>query len=245
MRGAGQQGDPAVGGADEPGGNLSADDPTGDPLSGAPRRRPRQVPVVVHTVRTGPQEMATVEAQGVGPGAASASDPVGPVRRDTVVLPSPSPLRDVPLPIRLRGLTGAHGSRRPGEGGDLRDVHLFHPGDRLRRIDWRVTAHRSPGLGVSDSAYESFYGQGGTTVLITVGLYLVPFAGIAFLWHMTAFLLAVLALWQLGFGTQQDSTARWWIERPLWFVAPGLILLALVAIFGRFERPRRPATAPG
>ena len=107
----------------------------------------RQVSVVVHTVRTGPQEMATVEAQGVGPGAASASDPVGPVRRDTLVLPSPSPLRDVPLPIRLRGLTGAHGSRRPGEGGDLRDVHLFHPGDRLRRIDWRVTAHRSPGLG--------------------------------------------------------------------------------------------------
>ena len=62
-----------------------------------------------------------------------------------------------------------------------------------------------------------------------------------FLWHMTAFLLALLALWSLGFGTQQDSTARWWIERPLWFVAPGLVLLGLVAIFGRFERPRRVA----
>ena len=61
-----------------------------------------------------------------------------------------------------------------------------------------------------------------------------------FLWHMTAFLLALLLLWPIGFGTQQDSTARWWIERPLWFVVPGLILLGLVAIFGRFERgPRR------
>lgn len=107
----------------------------------------RRVPLVVRTVRTGPQELATVEAQGVGPDGTSTGDPAGPVRRDTLVLPSPSPLRDVPLPARLRGLTGNHGSRRPGEGGDLRDVHPFHPGDRLRRIDWRVTARRSPDLG--------------------------------------------------------------------------------------------------
>jgi uncharacterized protein (DUF58 family) len=106
----------------------------------------RRVPLVVRTVRTGPQEVATVEAQGIGPGLASASEPAGPVRRDTLVLPSPAPLREVPLPARLRGLTGTHASRRPGEGGDLRDVHQFHPGDRLRRIDWRVTARRSPAL---------------------------------------------------------------------------------------------------
>jgi peptidoglycan/LPS O-acetylase OafA/YrhL len=57
-----------------------------------------------------------------------------------------------------------------------------------------------------------------------------------FLWHMTAFLLALLALWPLGFGREQDSTPRWWLERPLWFLAPGAILLGLIAIFGRFER---------
>ena len=62
-----------------------------------------------------------------------------------------------------------------------------------------------------------------------------------FLWHMTAYLLAILLLWPLGFGQQVDSTARWWFERPLWIAAPGAILLGLVAIFGRFERPR---TAP-
>ena len=107
----------------------------------------RQVSLLVQTVRTGPQEVATVEAQGVGPGGASASESAGPARRDTLVLPNASPLRDVPLPARLRGLTGTHGSRRPGEGGDLRDVHPFRPGDRLRRIDWRVTAKRSPDLG--------------------------------------------------------------------------------------------------
>jgi hypothetical protein len=60
-----------------------------------------------------------------------------------------------------------------------------------------------------------------------------------FLWHMTAFLLAVLLLWPLGFGRQHDSTARWWLERPLWIAAPAAILVGLVAVFGRFERPAR------
>ena len=58
-----------------------------------------------------------------------------------------------------------------------------------------------------------------------------------FLWHMTAFLLALLALWPLGFGREQDSTARWWLERPVWELVPGVVLLGLLAIFGRFERP--------
>jgi len=57
-----------------------------------------------------------------------------------------------------------------------------------------------------------------------------------FLWHMTAFLLAVLALWPLGLGQQGDTTASWWIERPLWVAVAGIFLVGLVAIFGRFER---------
>ena len=60
-----------------------------------------------------------------------------------------------------------------------------------------------------------------------------------FLWHMTAYLLAILVLWPLGFGHQVDSTVRWWLERPIWLVVPGAILLGLVAIFGRFEHPRQ------
>jgi uncharacterized protein (DUF58 family) len=40
---------------------------------------------------------------------------------------------------RAAGLVGAHRSRRPGEGGELAGVRMFAPGDRLRRIDWRVT----------------------------------------------------------------------------------------------------------
>jgi uncharacterized protein (DUF58 family) len=40
---------------------------------------------------------------------------------------------------RAEGLVGGHVSRRPGEGGDLAGVRPFVPGDRLRRINWRVT----------------------------------------------------------------------------------------------------------
>ncbi|GAB3139531.1 hypothetical protein GCM10027290_08870 [Micromonospora sonneratiae] len=40
---------------------------------------------------------------------------------------------------RAAGLVGGHRSRRPGEGGELAGVRVFGPGDRLRRIDWRVS----------------------------------------------------------------------------------------------------------
>ena len=106
----------------------------------------RVLPLVVRTLRTGPQPLAEVDAVGMGVGAASVSEPAEPAARSVVVLPATRPLDELPLPPRLRGLTGGHDSRRPGEGGSLRDVHQFAPGDRLRRIDWRVTARRSPRL---------------------------------------------------------------------------------------------------
>ena len=43
-----------------------------------------------------------------------------------------------PLP-RASGITGIHRSRRPGDGGELAEVRPFHTGDRLRRINWRVS----------------------------------------------------------------------------------------------------------
>jgi len=106
----------------------------------------REVPFVVHTVRTGPQTVAEVDSLGLGPGLASVSEPGEPAAGEALVLPGVRPLGALPLPPRLRGLTGGHDSRRPGEGGGLRDVHPYTPGDRLRRIDWRVTARRSPRL---------------------------------------------------------------------------------------------------
>ncbi|TMK97329.1 MAG: acyltransferase [Actinobacteria bacterium] len=60
-----------------------------------------------------------------------------------------------------------------------------------------------------------------------------------FLWHMTAYAGAILILHPLGLGTATDSTARWWMERPVWEFVPGVILLGIVLVVGRFERARR------
>jgi hypothetical protein len=49
-----------------------------------------------------------------------------------------------------------------------------------------VLVHRAPTLHDSDAAYASFYAGGGDQLFVAVGLYVVPFAGLAFLWHMTA-----------------------------------------------------------
>lgn len=40
---------------------------------------------------------------------------------------------------RAEGLIGGHPSHRPGEGSDVAGVRPFVLGDRLRRINWRVT----------------------------------------------------------------------------------------------------------
>jgi uncharacterized protein (DUF58 family) len=74
---------------------------------------------------------------------------VGPVAGHEAValaLPAADRLPPAPLPPRPAGFAGAHRTRRPGEGSELVDVRLFRPGDRLRRVDWRVSARRSPRL---------------------------------------------------------------------------------------------------
>jgi fucose 4-O-acetylase-like acetyltransferase len=58
-----------------------------------------------------------------------------------------------------------------------------------------------------------------------------------FLWHLTAYLLAILLLYPIGLGRPDDGTVSWWIQRPIWIGVPALILGALVALFGRYERP--------
>jgi hypothetical protein len=67
-----------------------------------------------------------------------------------------------------------------------------------------------------------------------------------YLWHLTAYLITILALYPLGLGHPTDSTPSWWLQRPVWLIAPAVVLGALVAVFGRFERraPAPPANAP-
>jgi hypothetical protein len=57
-----------------------------------------------------------------------------------------------------------------------------------------------------------------------------------FVWHMTALLVVLTVLRAAGVELRTEPTLAWWLERPFWIVAPGLVLAALVAIFARFER---------
>jgi uncharacterized protein (DUF58 family) len=65
--------------------------------------------------------------------------PVVGVTAHHIVLPPIDPLLPGPLPPRAAGLVGAHRSARPGDGMELRDIRPFRSGDRLRRVDWRVS----------------------------------------------------------------------------------------------------------
>lgn len=104
--------------------------------------RGRSLRLSVSGTRTGRRSVFTAVYLQAGLDQITRLDPesLGPI--DVTVLPRTVPLGRLPLPFRLQGLTGAHDSRRIGDGGEFHDISLFAPGDRLRRIDWRVTARR-------------------------------------------------------------------------------------------------------
>lgn len=104
----------------------------------------REIQVRLSSARTGPQSTALVDIRGYQGHWEHDLRTAGGTAR--LVLPTSSKLGQVPVPRQLRGLTGMRPSRRFGEGSELRDVHPFAPGDRLKRIDWRTTARRSPNL---------------------------------------------------------------------------------------------------
>jgi hypothetical protein len=88
------------------------------------------------------------------------------------------------------GGTTADGRSGPSEG----DVRLV---GAARMAGWAgvlfallfaaalVLVRQEPGLTAGDAQYRAFY-DGGSGVLVAVGMYIVPFAGVACLWHMTA-----------------------------------------------------------
>ncbi|PZF89615.1 DUF58 domain-containing protein [Micromonospora deserti] len=82
----------------------------------------------------GPAGARVAAAQGLLVSRAVVTEPVR-VR----VYPVTEPFEAVETMPRAAGLVGAHHSRRAGEGGELAGVRIFAPGDRLRRIDWRVS----------------------------------------------------------------------------------------------------------
>lgn len=66
-----------------------------------------------------------------------------------------------------------------------------------------------------------------------------------YLWHLTAFVLVMVAAWFLGgFGLgAMPGSAAWWLARPPWFAVYVAALVPLVALFARFEIARVGAVA--
>ncbi|MGJ0388590.1 DUF58 domain-containing protein [Microbacterium sp. CGR1] len=98
-------------------------------------------------LHSGPALPVQVSTRGLALDGAVLSEPSEIVRSRRQVAPTPRTVGMLPLPRRLTGLHGSHEGRRPGQGGDFRDIHAFAPGDELRRVDWRATARmaRRPG----------------------------------------------------------------------------------------------------
>ena len=58
------------------------------------------------------------------------------------VHPQIEPIRQAPRPVRTQASVGSDTSRTAGEGLEFADLRLYQPGDRLRRVNWRVSARR-------------------------------------------------------------------------------------------------------
>lgn len=58
-----------------------------------------------------------------------------------------------------------------------------------------------------------------------------------YLWHLSALVITIAILIQLGFPQPALGSGLWWLLRPLWFGGVVLILAGLVFVWGRFERP--------
>ncbi|MEP7764610.1 DUF58 domain-containing protein [Sanguibacter sp. 25GB23B1] len=107
----------------------------------------RDLRLTTPSVRTGTRELFTIDL------VAATTDGgwhngIHHVRPESVlVLPAAQRITGTPVSRHLRGLTGEHRSRRLGDGSELRDIAPYRTGDPLRRIDWRVTARRSPDAG--------------------------------------------------------------------------------------------------
>jgi fucose 4-O-acetylase-like acetyltransferase len=59
-----------------------------------------------------------------------------------------------------------------------------------------------------------------------------------FVWHMTALVVVIGALKLAGIALPAHASAGWWLARPLWLAAPGVVLALLVALFRGIEAAR-------
>lgn len=58
-----------------------------------------------------------------------------------------------------------------------------------------------------------------------------------YLWHLTAFVLVMVAAWMLGgIGLHvQPGSMEWWLTRPIWFLLYIVLLFPFILLFARYE----------
>jgi len=69
------------------------------------------------------------------------------------VYPREEALRRIVAPVETQLSAGNEVARRKGDGIEFADIREFQPGDRIRRVNWRVSARRG-GLWVNDAHPE-------------------------------------------------------------------------------------------
>lgn len=97
------------------------------------------LPVEIRRDAWGPGVDLRLDHLFAGPDGMHVYGPIVGVEHVRTILPPVEHHPSGPLPPRPAGLVGIHRSPRPGDSTELRDIRAFQPGDRLRRIDWRVT----------------------------------------------------------------------------------------------------------
>lgn len=68
-----------------------------------------------------------------------------------------------------------------------------------------------------------------------------------YLWHLTAFVLVMVAAWLLGgIGlTVEPGSGEWWLARPIWFALYIIVTLPIVLAVARFEQAGENPNAAG
>ncbi|MET9228184.1 DUF58 domain-containing protein [Lentzea sp. NPDC003310] len=111
-------------------------------LPGGARAVPAQspdLPVEIRREAWGPGIDLRLDHLFAGPDGMHVYGPVVGTEHVRTILPPVEHHPSGPLPPRPAGLVGIHRSPRAGDSTELRDIRAFQPGDRLKRIDWRIT----------------------------------------------------------------------------------------------------------
>jgi uncharacterized protein (DUF58 family) len=101
-----------------------------------------RIELAVRTLRWGRRTIAPASVVASSVLGGYRTEPVRTAELTFTTLPLPESFAALDAVPRPAGLVGLHPSRRPGEGTEIAGVREYRPGDRLRRINWSVSARK-------------------------------------------------------------------------------------------------------